>query len=70
MSYTTDDLAAIRLAKLKLATGDRVGEFSHGGTKIRYAEVTMADLDLMEAKVTASLTPRRRQVRILGDKGL
>lgn len=70
MSYTTTDLAAIREAKLKLATGDRVGEFRHNGILMRYTEVTMADLQRYEAEILRELTPRPRRIIITSDKGL
>lgn len=70
MAYTTTDLANIRAAKLKLAQGDRVGEFQHGGTRIKYSEVTMNDLLRFEQEILAELKPRRRRVYLLTGKGV
>ena len=70
MSYTTDDLSAIREAKRKLAVGDRVGEFRHNGILMRYTEVTMADLQRYEAEILREMNPRRNRIIITSDKGL
>lgn len=69
-TYTESDLLAIAEAKRKMALGDRVGEFTHGTTKIRYADVTMSDLDRMETQIKTALRRRPRQVIVFSDKGL
>lgn len=69
-TYTESDLLAIQEAKRKMALGDRVGEFTHGTTKIRYADVTMSDLDRMETQIKTALRRRPRQVIVFSDKGL
>ena len=69
-TYTNTDLLAIQEAKRKMALGDRVGEFTHGTTKIRYADVTMSDLDRMESQIRAALRIRPRQLVVFSDKGL
>ncbi|MBJ7591985.1 gpW family head-tail joining protein [Aeromonas veronii] len=70
MSYTQADLDAIRTAMRKLAIGDRVGEFQHGGTRIKYGDVTMKELEAYEKEILRHLSPRRRVVYIGSDKGL
>lgn len=69
-TYTESDLTAIQEAKRKMALGDRVGEFTHGTTRIRYADVSMSDLDRMESQILTSLRRRPRQLVVFSDKGL
>lgn len=70
MAYTQTDLDNIRAAKLKLAQGERVGEFQHAGTRIKYADVTMNDLLRFEQEILATLKPRRRRLYLLTGKGV
>lgn len=70
MAYTQDDLNAIREAKKTLAEGRRVGESMHRNRRIRFSEVSMEDLERMEAAILRELNPKRVRYSLLRtDKG-
>ena len=59
MSYTIDDLTAVRQAKKDLVTGNRIGQVTIMGQVIRYESVTLAEMTSLESQIIKALKPKR-----------
>lgn len=71
MSYILDDLDNVNAAITDFVNGDRVGEFRTAGQTVKYADVTLSELQEIKAKIVSSLRPKRsRYQKIYTDKGL
>ena len=71
MSYTRDDLAAVRQAKVALTTGTLIGQVTIMGQVIKYQETTLAAMTTMESQIIRSLRRnRRRSVSLQYDRGV
>ncbi len=71
MSYTRDDLTAVRQAKKDLVFGKRVGQVTVMGQTIRYDSVTLEEMTQLESQIIKALTPKRiKHVSLVSSKGL
>lgn len=70
MSYTPQDLQNVNQAISEMAMGNRVGSVTCGGRQIRYAEVSMTELENLRARISAALRKRPRFSQLVSNKGL
>ena len=71
MSYSSTDLVAIDAAILAFAAGDRVSDVTCNGRRIKYADVTLLELQNLRGIISRSLNGgRRRFSQIISSKGL
>lgn len=71
MSYTLDDLAVVRKAKLDLAAGKRLKSVIVMGQDISYESCSLAAMTLLESQIIKVLKPKRiKHVYIKYDRGL
>ena len=70
MSYTKDDLTAVRKAKVDLALGKRIGSVKVMGQDISYESCSLASMTTLENQIIKSLRPKRiRNVTLQYDRG-
>lgn len=70
MSYTNQDLQNVDQAINEMAIGNRVGSVTCGGRQIRYADVTLSELESLRARISAAITKRPRFSQLVSSKGL
>ena len=69
--YTETDLNNVRQAKMDLALGNRIGQVTVRGRTFRYSEVTLAELEKLEATIASSMSKKRTRHQTLSySKGL
>ncbi len=70
MSYTKQDLDNVNQAIKEMALGNRVDSVSCAGRQIRYAEVTLSELESLRGQISAAITRRPRFSQLVSSKGL
>ena len=71
MSYTKEDLLAVRKAKVALISGARIGQVTIMGQVIRYEATTYDAMTKLESQIVKALTPnRRRSVTLVYERGV
>lgn len=70
MSYTKEDLTNIDAAISEMAMGQRVGEVVCAGRRIKYADVSLAQLEALRSRIARSFNKPKRFSQLVSDKGL
>lgn len=68
MSYTSDDLAAVRKAKVDLVSGKRVGQVTVRGRTIRYQESSLSEMQALETEILSAINRRPRRITVQTSK--
>lgn len=70
MKYTATDLSNIDAAINEMAMGERVGEVVCAGRRIKYADVTLSELEALRSRVANSFNKPKRFSQLIYSKGL